>query len=81
MLTDPVDPSCSTPRRRCGRSSNYAVGTDNIDLAAASERGIPVGNTPDVLTETSADLALALMLAAMRRIPEGDGRGARRRGG
>ncbi|MFN2617657.1 MAG: 2-hydroxyacid dehydrogenase [Thermoleophilaceae bacterium] len=53
--------------------SNYAVGTDNVDLEAATARGIPVGNTPDVLTETTADLTLALMLAIARRVVEGDG--------
>src|SRR5207342_3325215 len=46
------------------------VGTDNIDLEAAAERGIPVGNTPDVLTDATADLAFALLLAAARRLPE-----------
>ncbi|MCK4657409.1 MAG: D-glycerate dehydrogenase [candidate division Zixibacteria bacterium] len=51
--------------------SNYAVGIDNIDIAAANERGIVVGNTPDVLTETTADLAFALMMAAARRLVEG----------
>ena len=44
--------------------ANYAVGTDNVDLDAATGRGIPVGNTPDVLTETTADLAWALLMAA-----------------
>jgi lactate dehydrogenase-like 2-hydroxyacid dehydrogenase len=72
MLTDPVDRELIEVATELRAISTYAVGTDNIDLAAASERGIPVGHTPDVLTETSADLALALMLAAMRRIPEGD---------
>jgi glyoxylate reductase len=72
MLTDPVDRELFEAAPDLRAVSTYAVGTDNIDLAAASERGIPVGHTPDVLTETSADLALALMLAAMRRIPEGD---------
>ena len=52
--------------------SNYAVGFDNIDLAACARRGIPVGNTPGVLTETTADLAWALLMAAARRVPEGD---------
>jgi lactate dehydrogenase-like 2-hydroxyacid dehydrogenase len=48
-----------------------AVGTDNIDLAACTARSIPVGHTPDVLTETTADTAWALLGAAVRRIPEG----------
>jgi D-3-phosphoglycerate dehydrogenase len=51
--------------------SNYAVGYDNIDVPEATARGIPVGNTPGVLTETTADLAFALLLAAARRIVEG----------
>jgi lactate dehydrogenase-like 2-hydroxyacid dehydrogenase len=52
--------------------SNYAVGFDNIDVAACTARGIPVGNTPGVLTETTADLAWALLMAAARRVAEGD---------
>ncbi len=52
--------------------SNYAVGFDNVDVPACTRRGIAVGNTPGVLTETTADLAFALMLAAARRLPEGD---------
>jgi glyoxylate reductase len=52
--------------------SNMAVGVDNIDLAAATQRGIPVGNTPGVLTETTADLAWALLMTAARRIVEGE---------
>ena len=51
--------------------SQMAVGTDNIDLAAATERRIPVGHTPGVLTETTADTAWALLAAAVRRLPEG----------
>ena len=51
--------------------SNYAVGFDNIDLAAATRARIPVGNTPGALTETTADLAFALMMAAARRLAEG----------
>ena len=72
MLTDPVDRGLFEAAPGLRAVSTYAVGTDNIDLGAASERGVPVGHAPDVLTETSADLALALMLAVMRRIPEGD---------
>lgn len=51
--------------------SNYAVGFDNIDVAACARRGIPVGNTPGVLTDTTADLAWTLLMAAARRVPEG----------
>jgi len=51
--------------------SNHAVGYDNIDVAAATERGIPVGNTPGILTETTADFAFALLMAAARRVAEG----------
>ena len=47
------------------------MGVDNIDMPAATERGIPVGNTPGVLTESTADLTLALILAVMRRLPAG----------
>ena len=72
LLTDAVtaDVIAAAPRLRA--ISNYAVGVDNIDVAAATERGIPVGHTPDVLTDTTADLALALMLGASRRLVEGD---------
>jgi len=52
--------------------SNFAVGFDNIDVAACTKRGVPVGNTPGVLTETTADLAWALLMAAARRLVEGD---------
>jgi glyoxylate reductase len=52
--------------------ANFAVGTDNIDLDAAKERGIPVGNTPDVLTDATADIAFALLLGIARRITEGE---------
>ena len=52
--------------------ANYAVGVNNIDLAATAERGVVVANTPDVLTRTTAELAVGLMLALLRRIAEGD---------
>jgi glyoxylate reductase len=53
-------------------ASNFAVGFDNIDVPACTARGIAVGNTPGVLTETTADLAWALLMAAARRLPEAD---------
>jgi glyoxylate reductase len=52
--------------------ANLAVGTDNIDLDEAARRGIPVGNTPGVLTDATADIAFALLLGIARRIAEGD---------
>lgn len=52
--------------------ANYAVGFDNIDVDACTHRGVLATNTPDVLTETTADTAWALMMAAARRIAEGD---------
>ena len=52
--------------------SQMAVGFDNIDIAVATARGIPIGNTPGVLTDTTADFAWALLMAAARRVVEGD---------
>lgn len=52
--------------------SNHAVGVDNIDLPAANKRRIPVGNTPGILTDATADFAFALLLAAARRVVEGE---------
>jgi lactate dehydrogenase-like 2-hydroxyacid dehydrogenase len=72
LLTDRVDAGLIESAPRLRAISNYAVGVDNVDLEAATARGIPVGNTPDVLTETTADLALALMLGVARRLTEGD---------
>ncbi len=72
LLTDPVDAGLLDAAPSLRVISNYAVGVDNVDLEAAGERGIPVGNTPGVLTESTADLALALMLAAARRIVPGE---------
>jgi glyoxylate reductase len=72
MLTDPIDAELLGATPSLKAVANYAVGTDNIDLETATARGIPVGNTPDVLTETTADLAFALMLAVARRIVEAD---------
>jgi glyoxylate reductase len=72
MLTDAIDAATIEAAPRLRAISNYAVGTDNIDLAAATARGIPVGNTPDVLTGSTADLTIALMLAIARRLSEGE---------
>src|SRR5262245_24072092 len=52
--------------------ANYGVGLDNVDVDAARSRGVLVANTPDVLTETTAELAIALTLALLRRVAEGD---------
>ena len=52
--------------------SNFGVGVDHIDVAAATERGIVVGNTPGVLTDCTADMAFALLLASARNVVEGD---------
>jgi glyoxylate reductase len=73
LLTDKVDDEfldAAGPQLKV--VSNYAVGFDNVDVAACTARGVPVGNTPGVLTETTADLAWALLMAAARRLPEGD---------
>jgi glyoxylate reductase len=72
MLTDPVDADLIAAAPRLRAISNYAVGVDNVDLEAATARGIPVGNTPDVLTDSTADLAVALMLGISRRLCEAD---------
>ena len=73
MLADDVDAGLLAACPRLRAISNYAVGYDNVDVAAASARGIPVGHTPDVLTDATADLAFGLLLAAARRLVEADG--------
>ena len=73
MLTDRIDAEvmdAAGPGLKV--ISNYAVGLDNVDLHEAARRGIPVGHTPGVLTECTADLAMALLLSAARRLPEGE---------
>jgi glyoxylate reductase len=72
LLTDRVDRALLDAAPRLRVISNLAVGADNVDLRATAERGIPVGYTPGVLTEATADLAFALLLAAARRLPEGE---------
>ena len=69
LLTDVVDAQLLDHAPRLRAIANYAVGSDNIDLAAAAGRGIPVGVTPDVLTDATADLAMALLLAVARNLP------------
>jgi len=71
LVTDPIDAAVIAAAPNLKAIANMAVGTDNVDLEAAAERGIPVGNTPDVLTDATADLAFALLLALARRIPQG----------
>jgi lactate dehydrogenase-like 2-hydroxyacid dehydrogenase len=71
LLTDRVDDELlDAAGAQLRVVSNFAVGFDNIDVPALNRRRIPAGNTPGVLTETTADLAFALLMAAARRIPE-----------
>ena len=72
LLSDRVDAAVIDAAPRLRVISNYAVGYNNIDIAKATERGIPVGNTPGVLSETTADLAFALLMAAARHIARSD---------
>ena len=72
LISDRIDSELIRSNSQLKVISSCSVGVDHIDLAAASEQGIPVGNTPGVLTETTADLTFGLMLAAARRIAEGD---------
>jgi glyoxylate reductase len=71
LLSDRIDAELIGQATHLRAISNYDVGYDNIDLKAAAERGIPVGHTPDVLTEATADLTFALLLAAARKLPDG----------
>lgn len=71
-LSDRIDADLLSRARRLKVIANYAVGYNNIDVAAARARGIVVTNTPDVLTDATADLAWALLLAVTRRVVEGD---------
>jgi glyoxylate reductase len=73
MLTDRVDDElldAAGPQLRI--IANYAVGVNNVDLEACRRRDVVVSNTPDVLTETTAELTIALILALLRRVAEGD---------
>ena len=72
LLTDRIDRDVLEAAGETLRViSNHAVGVDNVDIAAATARGIPVGNTPDILTDATADLTFALLMAAARRLVEG----------
>jgi glyoxylate reductase len=70
LLTDRVDGAFFDAAPNLRVVSNFAVGADNVDLGAAARRGVAVGVTPDVLTDATADLTLALILAAARRLPQ-----------
>jgi glyoxylate reductase len=72
LLTDQIDAELLAACPRLRAVSSVSVGVDHVDLAAATARGIPIGHTPGVLTETTADLAFALLLDAARRVSEGD---------
>jgi glyoxylate reductase len=71
-LTDHINAPLLAQARKLKIIANYAVGYKNIDLSAASHRGIIITNTPDVLTDATADLTWALLLALARRVVEGD---------
>jgi glyoxylate reductase len=72
LLTDTIDRTVIAAGEKLRIIANYAVGFNNIDLKAATARKIAVTNTPDVLTETTADLTFALILAAGRRVAQAD---------
>jgi lactate dehydrogenase-like 2-hydroxyacid dehydrogenase len=72
LLTDRIDAEFLAACPQLRVVANVAVGYDNIDVAAATRAGVAVTNTPGVLTEATADLAFALLLATARRVPEGD---------
>ncbi|MCU0799137.1 MAG: D-glycerate dehydrogenase [Candidatus Thermoplasmatota archaeon] len=72
LVSDKVDREVILSAPRLKAIGNFGVGYDNIDLVTASERGIPVFNTPNVLTEATADLAFALILSAARRLGEAE---------
>ncbi|HJU80174.1 MAG TPA: D-glycerate dehydrogenase [Acidimicrobiia bacterium] len=71
-IPDRIDRRLVEGARNLRVISQLAVGLDNIDLSICTEREIPVGHTPGVLTDTTADTAIALLLASVRRLPEGE---------
>lgn len=70
LLTEPIGPELLDAAPKLKVVSNYAVGFNNIDVPACTERGIAVGNTPGVLTDATADMAFSLLISAARRIVE-----------
>jgi len=72
LLTDPIDREVISSEPKLKMIASYAVGYNNIDIQAATKRGIPVSNTPDVLTDTTAEMTWALLFSVARRIIEGD---------
>jgi glyoxylate reductase len=72
LLTDPIDRALIDAAPKLKVISQMAVGYDNIDMAAATARRIPVGHTPDVLTDATADFTWAVLMAAARRVVEAD---------
>ena len=73
MLTDKIDAEVlDAAGARVKIFANYAVGFDNLDISAATQRGVLLSNTPDVLTDATADMAWALLCAVARRVVEGD---------
>ncbi len=71
LLTDRIDAALLDAAPRLRVVSNYAVGFNNVDIPAATARGVLVGNTPGVLTDATADMAFCLMIAAARRLVDG----------
>lgn len=71
LLTDRIDAALMDAAPRLKVVSNYAVGFNNVDVPAATARGISVGNTPGVLTDATADMAFCLLIAAARRVVDG----------
>jgi lactate dehydrogenase-like 2-hydroxyacid dehydrogenase len=72
LLSDPIDKDVINSEPKLRMIANYAVGYDNVDIQAATEKKIPVSNTPGVLTDTTAEMAWAQLFSVARRIVEGD---------
>ncbi|KYK25837.1 D-glycerate dehydrogenase [Thermoplasmatales archaeon SG8-52-1] len=72
LLSDPIDEDVINSEPNLKMIASYAVGYDNINVQAATKKGIPVSNTPEVLTDATAEMAWALLFSAARRIVEGD---------